>query len=86
LDKWDKQLAKFTPHLIRMGTYLNLERCRSLVIRALFKNVYKLVGTTRIAFSVFKTALELSMKTDVEMDAVECWLVNMIDKGTFNSN
>lgn len=36
---------------------------------------------TRIPFSLFQTALNVSTGTNVGMENVECWLVNLIDGG-----
>jgi hypothetical protein len=89
LNKWDNHLETYSSQLLKKGTYLNLERCRILVIRELFKKVHSIYGKsflifgeTRISFEKFRKALEISMGQDsVSIEFVECCLVNMIDKG-----
>jgi hypothetical protein len=78
---FDSTLEQHTKILLQKGAYMSIESCRGLVIRSLFRQVYEILGTTRIAFSSFQKALALSTGKEVDMDQVECWLVNAIDKG-----
>jgi hypothetical protein len=80
MELFDKNLEKHSQLLISKGTWLILERCRSLVIRSLFKSVSDVVGDTRVPFIYFLKALQFSQGSATN-EQVECWLVNMIDKG-----
>ncbi|KAL1920397.1 uncharacterized protein VTP21DRAFT_774 [Calcarisporiella thermophila] len=78
---FDDALYRAERPLVQRGTYLTVERARSVVIRTLFKKVFNIMGREhKLPLSYFRNALEcVGMKT--EMPEVECMLANMIYKG-----
>ncbi|CAO3673307.1 unnamed protein product [Umbelopsis vinacea] len=66
--------------LINRGTFLTIEKARSMVIRTLCRRVYGIVNSTRISMDTFKQALEFA-GLDVDMEEVECMLAVLIYKG-----
>ncbi|KAI8583585.1 hypothetical protein K450DRAFT_221832 [Umbelopsis ramanniana AG] len=67
-------------HLIDRGTFLTIEKARSMVIRTLCRRVYSIMNTTRISMETFKQALEFA-GLEVDMEEVECMLAVLIFKG-----
>jgi hypothetical protein len=65
--------------LIERGTFLTIEKARSMVIRTLCRRVYSIMNTTRISMETFKKALELA-GLEVDMEEVECMLAVLIFK------
>jgi hypothetical protein len=66
-------------HLIDRGTFLTIEKARSMVIRTLCRRVYSIMNTTRISMETFKQALEFA-GLEVDMEEVECMLAVLIFK------
>ncbi|GAB5590259.1 COP9 signalosome (CSN) subunit [Umbelopsis nana] len=66
--------------LINRGTFLTIEKARSMVIRTLCRRVYAIVNSTRISMDTFKQALEFA-GLEVDMEEVECMLAVLIYKG-----
>jgi hypothetical protein len=65
--------------LINRGTFLTIEKARSMVIRTLCRRVYAIVNSTRISMDTFKQALEFA-GLEVDMEEVECMLAVLIYK------
>ncbi|KAJ3184899.1 COP9 signalosome (CSN) subunit [Gaertneriomyces sp. JEL0708] len=78
---YDDSLLNLQTELVNHGTYLTVERTRSLAVRMLFKRVWLAnERSSRVPMSQFQRALHLS-GTDESLEAVQCLLANMIDKG-----
>lgn len=66
---------------IQHGVYLVLEYVRMIAYRNLFRRVYLLQGSnTKLLLQSFEAALEF-LGEDVDNDAVECLLANLIFQG-----
>ena len=64
----------------RQGTYLLLERCRTVCYRSLFQRIYKVTEKHQIALEQVSTVfkwLDISM----DLDEIECILANLIYRG-----
>ncbi|KAJ1569847.1 COP9 signalosome (CSN) subunit [Nowakowskiella sp. JEL0078] len=78
---FDESLLTHQRALIRNGTYLIIERCRSLCVRVLFQKVWFVLGRkSMIEMSMFRSALSMAGVV-VDGDEVECVLAGMIDRG-----
>jgi nuclear mRNA export protein PCID2/THP1 len=66
----------------RQGTYLLLERCKTVCYRNLFKRIHLILGTHIIPLenNGIITALNW-MDIHIDFDEVECILANLIFKG-----
>ncbi|KAL7563008.1 hypothetical protein ACA910_013531 [Epithemia clementina (nom. ined.)] len=76
-------LERFQDVSIRQGTYLLLEKCKTVCYRNLFKRIHYATGKTQIPLSmvvngVFRGVLDM---TAMDLDQVECILANLIYRG-----
>lgn len=76
---FDEAMESGYTELINRGTFLTIEKARSMVIRTLCRRVYAIVNSTRISMDTFKQALEFA-GLDVDMEEVECMLAVLIYK------
>ncbi len=65
---------------IQHGIYLVLEYVRMISYRNLFRRIYLLQNNTKLLLSSFEAALQY-LGEDVDSDAVECLLANLIFQG-----
>ena len=73
-------LLKYQDLFIRRGTYLLLEKCKTVCYRNLFKRVYKIMSRPQLPLEeVAKSFKWLGMTID--LDEVECILANLIYRG-----
>jgi hypothetical protein len=83
LQLFDTTFTKLQKPLILKGTWLTIERARSLVVRTLFRKVWLIMDkSSRLSFDVFRQGLSLSSQChSIEMAQVECFLAGAIDAG-----
>jgi len=73
-------LHKYQELFIRRGTYLLLEKCKTICYRNLFKRVYLVLGRSQLPLDRIAKSLKwLGMPMD--LDEVECILANLVFKG-----
>jgi hypothetical protein len=73
-------LVQYQDLFIRRGTYLLLEKCKTVCYRNLFKRVHLILGKHQIPLDqVARTFKWLGMPID--LDEVECILANLIFRG-----
>ena len=82
LRTFERELDTHQQLFIRHGSYLLVERAKTIAYRNFFKRVHALfpAGTTKLDIQMFRRCLSA---TGVSMDAdeVECVLANLIYKG-----
>ena len=64
----------------RQGTYLLLEKCKTVCYRNLFKRVYFILDKHQISLSYVGSALKY-LDVPMDLDEVECILANLIYRG-----
>mmetsp|Transcript_9811 Transcript_9811/g.15079 ORF Transcript_9811/g.15079 Transcript_9811/m.15079 type:complete len:400 (-) Transcript_9811:12-1211(-) len=80
LRTFNEGLLKYQDLFIRRGTYLLLEKCKTVCYRNLFKRVFAISGKTQIPLdNVARSFKWLGMHID--LDEVECILANLIFRG-----
>mmetsp|Transcript_19559 Transcript_19559/g.42193 ORF Transcript_19559/g.42193 Transcript_19559/m.42193 type:complete len:402 (+) Transcript_19559:100-1305(+) len=80
LRTFNDGLLRYQNLFIRRGTYLLLEKCKTVCYRNLFKRVHLILGKSQIHLdSVAKSFKWLGMTID--LDEVECILANLIFRG-----
>ena len=80
LRTFQKGLIDYQDRFIREGTYLLLEKCKTIVYRNLFKRVWKIIDKHQIKLEQVSKAFKwLAMPMD--LDEIECILSNLIFKG-----
>ena len=67
----------------RQGTYLLLEKCKTVCYRNLFKRIHCVLGKTQIPLPLvlhgaFRGVLDM---TAMDLDQIECILANLIYRG-----
>ena len=80
LRMFNNGLMKNQDLFIRRGTYLLLEKCKTVCYRNLFKRVYKIMQKPQLPLErVAQSFKWLGMPID--LDEVECILANLIFRG-----
>jgi nuclear mRNA export protein PCID2/THP1 len=80
LRTFQNGLIKYQDGFIRQGTYLMLEKCKTVCYRNLFKRVYKILDKHQISLNhVASTFKWLGMPMD--LDEIECIMANLIFRG-----
>ncbi|NWV29038.1 PCID2 protein, partial [Origma solitaria] len=74
-------LTKHETFFIRCGIFLILEKLKIITYRNLFKKVYLLLKTHQLSLDAFLIALKFMQVDDVDIDEVQCILVNLIYMG-----
>jgi hypothetical protein len=73
-------LVRYQDRFIRQGTYLLLEKCKTVVYRNLFKRVFKILDKTQIQLEHISKAFKW-LGMPIDLDEIECILSNLIFKG-----
>ena len=73
-------LVKFQGRFIRQGTYLLLEKCKTVCYRNLFKRIFHVMDSHQISLSDVAKALKW-LGMPIDLDEVECILANLIYRG-----
>lgn len=80
LRSFNDALLKYQDLFIRRGTYLLLEKCKTVCYRNLFKRVFMISERTQVPLPLMlKTFAYLGMPID--LDEIECILANLIFRG-----
>jgi nuclear mRNA export protein PCID2/THP1 len=88
LRTFNDSLINYQHRFIRQGTYLLLEKCKTLCYRNLFKRIHHVITTTesipsnlhQISLQQVRTVFHwLNMMID--LDEIECILANLIYRG-----
>ena len=66
--------------IFRQGTYLLLEKCKTICYRNLFKRVHAVLGSHQIPLSQVASAFKW-LNIDLDLDEIECILSNLIYRG-----
>jgi nuclear mRNA export protein PCID2/THP1 len=73
-------LVKYQDRFIRQGTYLMLEKCKTVCYRNLFKRVHIILEKHQISLHHVANAFKwLGMPMD--LDEIECIMANLIFRG-----
>jgi hypothetical protein len=73
-------LVRFQDRFIRQGTYLLLEKCKTVCYRNLFKRVHLILDSHQISLNQIAMALKW-LGMPIDFDEVECLLANLIYRG-----
>ena len=73
-------LVHYQDRFIRQGTYLLLEKCKTVVYRNLFKRVWKIMDKHQIKLEQISKAFKW-LGMPIDLDEIECILSNLIFKG-----
>jgi len=80
LRTFNDGLSKHQDLFIRRGTYLLLEKCKTVCYRNLFKRVYTIVKRPQMRLDHVVKAFEW-LGMPIDLDEVECILANLIFRG-----
>ena len=82
LRTFERELDTHQRRFIQHGSYLLVERAKTIAYRNFFKRVHSLhpAGTTKLDIGAFKRCLD-SIGVSMDKDEVECVLANLIYKG-----
>ena len=84
LAAFERELTAHQQLFIRHGSYLLVERAKTIAYRNFFKIVHELhpAGTTKLDISAFKTCLDaVGLKNSMDKEEIECVVANLIYKG-----
>ena len=73
-------LVHYQDRFIRQGTYLLLEKCKTVVYRNLFKRVYRILEKHQIRLEHIARSFKW-LGMPIDLDEIECILSNLIFKG-----
>lgn len=79
LRQFNDTLLKYQDKFIQRGTYLLLEKCKTVCHRNLFKRVYKIMGKHQLPLDNVASAMKW-LGMEIDLDEVECILSNLIFK------
>lgn len=77
LQLFEKAVKTYEEFFIKSALYLAIEKMKSLVYRALVRNVYKITGVNKIPLDQVIIAVRLC-EVPTDRDAVECILASLI--------
>ena len=82
LRTFERELDTHQQRFIQHGSYLLVERAKTIAYRNFFKRVHSLhdEGTTKLDIAMFKRCLD-AMGVRMDKEEVECVLANLIYKG-----
>jgi len=80
LRTFNDGLNKYQDLFIRRGTYLLLEKCKTVCYRNLFKRIYTIQQKVQIPLSNFVMSFKW-LGLSIDLDEVECILANLIFRG-----
>tara|TARA_B110001450_G_C17319921_1_gene358975 strand:+ start:61 stop:450 length:390 start_codon:yes stop_codon:yes gene_type:complete len=73
-------LIQFQDNFIRQGTYLLLEKCKTVCYRNLLKRVHKIIGNHQMPLNDITNAYKW-LGMPIDLDEIECILANLIYQG-----
>lgn len=80
LRTFHKTLQENQDEFIRRGTYLLLEKCKTVCHRNLFKRIFLIMEKHQLPLSNVVKAIKW-LEIDMDLDEVECVLANLIFRG-----
>ena len=80
LRLFNETLMKYQDKFIRRGTYLLLEKCKTVCHRNLFKRVFLIMEKHQLPLNNVVTAMKW-LGMEIDLDEVECILSNLIFRG-----
>jgi nuclear mRNA export protein PCID2/THP1 len=80
MRKFNDAMSKYEHRYICQGTYLLLERCRSICYRSLLKRIAFVVDSHILSLDTIIYALTWLGMEDVDTDEAECIVANLIYK------
>ena len=80
LRTFHKTLEENQDEFIRRGTYLLLEKCKTVCYRNLFKRIYLITEKHQLSLDAVVKAIKW-LEIDMDLDEVECVLANLIFRG-----
>jgi len=81
IGAFQSELERHQDDFIRTGIYIMMESLQLQAYRNLFKKTYQLLGQSQIPLQRFLASLQCVGVTQVDMEELECLLVNLIAKG-----
>lgn len=81
IGAFQSELERHQDDFIRTGIYIMMESLQLQAYRNLFKKTYQLLGQSQVPLQCFLTALQCVGVTQVDMEELECLMVNLIAKG-----
>ena len=79
LTQINDTLLKYQDKFIQRGTYLSLEKCKTVCHRNLFKRVFAIMGKDQMPLDNVVNAMKW-LGMEIDLDEVECILSNLIFK------
>ena len=79
LRQFNDTLLKYQDKFIQRGTYLLLEKCKTVCHRNLFKRVFAIMGKHQMPLDNVVNAMKW-LGMEIDLDEVECILSNLIFK------
>jgi len=73
-------LVKYQDRFIRQGTYLLLEKCKTVCYRNLFKRIHKILDKHQVSLAYVARAFHW-LGMPIDLDEIECILANLIFRG-----
>lgn len=80
LRLFNETLLKYQDKFIRRGTYLLLEKCKTVCHRNLFKRIFIILGKSQLPLNNIVNAMKW-LGMEIDLDEVECILSNLIFRG-----
>ncbi len=80
LRMFNDTLLKYQEKFIRRGTYLLLEKCKTVCHRNLFKRIFVILGKHQLPLLNMAAAMKW-LGMDIDLDEIECILSNLIFRG-----
>eukprot|EP00980_Cylindrotheca_fusiformis_P010719 scaffold2402_cov109-Cylindrotheca_fusiformis.AAC.1 len=80
LRTFQSGLVKYQDRFIRQGTYLLLEKCKTVCYRNLFKRIHMILQKHQISLNHVANAFKW-LGLQIDLDEVECILANLIYRG-----
>lgn len=80
LRLFNDTLLKYQDKFIQRGTYLLLEKCKTVCHRNLFKRVFVIMGKHQLPLDKVANAMKW-LGMEIDLDEVECILSNLIFRG-----
>jgi nuclear mRNA export protein PCID2/THP1 len=74
------QQITFLLHCTRQGTYLLLEKCKTVCYRNLFKRIFLILDKHQLSLNYIAKSLKW-LGMPIDLDEVECILANLIYRG-----
>ncbi|OQR85578.1 hypothetical protein ACHHYP_11671 [Achlya hypogyna] len=80
--QFNQSLERYQDKFIQQGVYLLMEKLKPIVMRNLFKKVYLLRDSSNhLKLRDLQNAIAYLNMSEIDMDALECLLANLIFKG-----